>query len=206
MLTHLGSAHDALREASRLRGMPYGPMTVLETATLVACGLTSAALVLLLDVNLRLPGHSILRAVFPMAFGLAVVPRHGAGSVMGASAITAAAALLFTGWGDRGLGSLTSLCLIGPVLDWSMRWSVSHKRVYVSFLSAGVLTNLMAFAVQLLAKSQGLDAGGGKSIMRWLPFAAITYPTCGALAGLISAMAWFQWSGRRSHPPTGPVS
>jgi hypothetical protein len=176
-------------------------MSALEMATLVVCGMTSAAFVLLLEFNLRLPGHSILRAVFPMAFGLALVPRHGAGSVMGAGAIAAAAGLLFGGWGDRGLGSLTSLCLIGPVLDWSMRRSANGRWVYASFLTAGLLTNLAAFAVQTLAKSLGWDAGGGKSIMRWLPFALLTYPTCGALAGLISAVVWFRWTGRRLDPP-----
>ena len=34
-----------------------------------------------------IPGHAILRAVFPMVTGLALVPRRGAGTVMGLGAM-----------------------------------------------------------------------------------------------------------------------
>jgi hypothetical protein len=124
---------------------------------------------------------------------------------MGAGAISAATLFLFTGWGERGLGALTSLCLMGPMLDLSVRKSKTGRRVYFSFIIAGVLTNLAAFAVQVTAKSFGLDSRGGKSLMKWLPFALMTYPTCGAIAGLLSAVVWFRWSGDRTDSGPDPT-
>ncbi len=166
---------------------------LVETAALLLCGMAAAFAVLLLEFKWRLPGHAILRGVFPMAMGLAMVPRRGAGTVMGLGAIATAAVVLTSGWGEKGLGSLTSLFLVGPLLDLSTRWSTSGKRVYLAFMSAGVLANLAAMSMQVVAKSMGWGGGGGKSLAAWLPLACVTYPTFGAVAGIVSAAALFRW-------------
>lgn len=197
--------NDPLGTASRLQPAP-GSMArqtlgLVETLTLLMCGVTAAAAVLLLEFKWKLPGHAILRGVFPMAFGLAMVPRRGAGTVMGCGAMAAAAVILGTGAGEKGLGSLTSLFLVGPLLDLSTRWSTSGKRVYFSLISAGVLANLAALGMQIVAKSMGWSGGGGKSLSAWLPLACATYPTFGAVAGLVSAAALFRWRASTPHEP-----
>lgn len=197
----LFSWHSPLSAASRLRVTPGAgitPISVSETAVLLACGATAAAAVLMLDFKLQLPGHAILRAVFPLALGLALVPRRGAATVMGAGAVSTAAALVFGGWGEKGLGSMTSLCVIGPLVDLAVSRSSTGRRVYLSFITAGVLTNLAALAVQASAKYFGFGGGGGKSLAVWLPMALVTYPVFGAVAGLVSAAAWFRWNAPAS--------
>lgn len=165
------------------------------------CGVASALAVTTLEFKLKLPGHSILRAVFPMAFGLALVPRVGAGTVMGIGAATASILMTMAGWGERGLGAVTSLYLIGPCLDLAVCRAKSGRWIYLSLVSAGLMANLAAMAVQVTAKSMGWKVQGmGKSLAEWLPWAAITYPLCGILAGLLSAVVWFRWNSGRQHP------
>lgn len=195
--------NGSLGGASRLPRARRGasaPISAIEAGLLLLCGFSAAAIVLTLEFKLKMPGHSILRAVFPMAFGLAAVPRRGAGTVMALGAVLTALGFSFTGWGERGLGAMTSLCLIGPCLDLALRHAGTGRRIYGSFVAAGVLTNLAAMAVQIAAKSAGWKvAGTGKSLAEWLPRAAVSYPLCGALAGLISAIIWFRWNaGRQS--------
>jgi hypothetical protein len=188
--------------ASRLQPAPWSStrdtIRVVETALLVTCGIAAACAVLLLEFKWRLPGHAILRAVFPMALGMAMVPRRGVGTVIGLSVLATTAVILGGGWGEKGVGSLTSLLLIGPLIDLSSRWSTSGKRVYLALMSAGVVANLLAMTMQVIAKSMGWGGGGGKSLSAWLPLAAMTYPTFGIVAGLVSATALFKW---RDPPP-----
>lgn len=65
-------------------------MLSLERTTLLLAGFLAAAVTAFADFSLKIPGHSIIRAIFPMAFGLAVAPRRGAGCVMGGSAVVSA--------------------------------------------------------------------------------------------------------------------
>lgn len=226
MSTNLLPWNGSLGQASRLptlRRNQSSPITVVETATLVGCGIGAAVAVIILhfelmlpdyplvravfpaemiQTKLRIPGHSILRAVFPMALGLALVPRRGAGTLMGISAAASVFGFSYAGWGDRGLGAITSLMLIGPCLDLAMRGKGTGKRVYFSFIIAGVLANLAAMSVQIAAKSAGWrGTGTGKSLALWLPNAAMTYPICGAIAGLIGALVWFRWNAKQREEP-----
>lgn len=169
-----------------------------EAATLFACG-AAAAMVALAEFKLRLPGHSILRAAFPMVLGLSLVPRHGAGSIMGLGAVATTGVLQMFNLGDRGFGSMASLFLVGPCLDLALRTVRNGFSVYLALIATGVGVNLAAMIVQAVAKSAGWDAGGGKSVAAWFPFAALTYPLSGGIAGLLSACAWFRWKA----PPSG---
>jgi len=188
--------NPSLARASRLRPFAQDAehaITRTETLVLLSCGALSAAAVLLVEFKLKVPGHAILRAVFPMSLGLALMPRRGAGTLMGLGAIATATVLLAGGHGKEGLGALTSLCLIGPCLDWAVRGSRSGRRVYLSLVLAGVAANLGAMSIQAAAKGFGWDVST-KSLAMWLPMAAMTYPITGAIAGLLGAVAWFKWS------------
>ena len=69
-----------LRTASRLPTLSSeAKVSAAELATLLACGALAALAIGLLHLQFRVPGHAILRAVLPMAFGLALVPRRSAG-------------------------------------------------------------------------------------------------------------------------------
>jgi hypothetical protein len=57
---------------------------------------------------------------------------------------------------------------------------------------AGLGANLVAFLVRGGAKLISGGAIEGMPLEVWLPWAAITYPAFGLLAGLISAAVWFR--------------
>lgn len=197
------SWNESLSQASRLQPAPWSrtgtAVRMVESLLLMTCGMAAACTVLLLEFKWRLPGHAILRTVFPMALGFALVPRRGSGTLMGLSALAASTVIIGAGWGEKGFGSLTSLLLIGPLLDAALRWSSNGKRIYFALISAGMLANLLAMGMQVAAKSAGWSGGGGKSLSAWLPLACVTYPAFGLLAGSISAAAFFRW---QSSSPT----
>lgn len=175
------------------------PASAVEVATLLLLGATSSAAVMLVDFNLRLPGHAILRSVFPMALGIALVPRVGAGWILGVGAWIGVPCLLAMGVVEKGWGAITSLCLTGPLLDLALRRVRSGWRVPVAFALAGLASNLGAMAVQVTLKLTGFGGGGGRRFGEWLMTAAVTYPSFGLLAGLLSAAVWFHW--RMPRPP-----
>ena len=172
------------------------PITSTETLVLLGCGIVAAVGVLLIEFSLKLPGHAILRAVPPLALGLSLVPRRGAGTVMGIGALATTGVILGAGWGEKGHGATVSLALIGPVLDLAMRSSTGGKRIYGAFISAGMVANLAAFAFQAGSKYFGWG-GGGKPLAAWLPLAIVTYTAFGAAAGLLSAAICFRWNDRQ---------
>ena len=118
--------------------------------------------------------------------------------MMGLSAVATALWFSVVGWGERGLGAMTSLYLVGPCLELAARSKGSGRRIYLSFIVAGVSANLVALLVQTMVKLAGWKVSGmGKSLELWLPRAAVSYPVCGAFAGLISALVWFRWNARQ---------
>lgn len=171
------------REHEGLRGA--------EIAFLLGTGAVAALASAFLDFGLRIPGHAIIRAVFPMAFGLAVVPRQFAGTMMGAGALVTAGMIRAGGWGGLGLGAMTSLLLTGPMLDLALWRARRGWRLYLGFAVAGLMCNLAAFVVRGGVKFGGLDSVTGRPVAAWLPVAVGTYALCGVLAGLISALVWF---------------
>jgi hypothetical protein len=192
--------HEGLRAAGRVPALSgAAPISLVEFLTLLLIGAGAAALsIAMADFNLRIPGHAILRAVFPMALGLALVPRQLGGCVMGGSALVTGLLLQGTGVGRTGVGALTSLCLTGPLLDLALWGARSGWRLYLGFVLAGLGSNLVAFAVRAGARLMGLDGGGGGAT--WWYTASISYPLCGLAAGLFSALVWFHFR-RRTKPP-----
>jgi hypothetical protein len=198
--------HNGLLGASRMPSLarPGRAISVVEVAVLVLLGVIAAASTSLLRLPLRIPGHAILVSVFPMALGLALVPRRLSGSVMGGSALATAFIFRATGSGV-GSGAMTSLAMTGPLLDLALLGATRPWRVYLGFVLAGLGSNLTALFVRWSFRALGVRqrVGGGGGIDEWLAVAPWTYIVCGVLAGLISALVWFHLRGRRPAEPPG---
>lgn len=168
-------------------------ITALEWGILLSAGIAAALSSTLVNLHVRVPGHAILKVVFPIAAGLAIVPRRGAGTVACASALATAFTLRFVGYSGSGLGfgAMTSLTLIGPLLDWTLRHASSSRAVYVGVMLAGLAANLLALLVRGSLKAIGLEHAGGRPLSIWLSQAVVTYTLCGLAAGLLSAFIWF---------------
>ena len=213
-----GIAHPSrLRPAS---GLPVA-VPMWEIALLAVSGALAAVSVGLLELRLRIPGHSILNAVLPMAIGLALAPRRYAGAGMSLAAITTAFGLQWAGRGEFGAGSWTSLASMGPALDfmlgsrWGQRWPSFSVAV------AGLLANSCAFVAKAAEKwtqatatssygmgqgrgnglgggggggmggGRGLGNGMGRNWDEWIAVAPYSYLLCGLLAGLLCGVALF---------------
>lgn len=178
---------------------PNEQTRALEMLFLVACGAAAAFASVYLDFRLRIPGHAILRAIFPMALGLAAVPRRGAGTVMGGSALATGLVLgTVAPAGGFSFGALTSLTLTGPLLDLALRQAAGGWRLYAGFAFAGLAANLVAFVIRGGAKMLGLEHLGARPLSDWMLQASVSYVLCGLLAGLISGFIWFQASRPRN--------
>ena len=183
-----------LSGSSRLRTIVSNNerVNLLEIATLIAAGITAATATGLLEFGLRIPGHAILKCIFPMILGLAIVPRQGAGTAMAGSAFVTGFFLRVGGpMTGLSVGAMTSLIVAGPILDWSMTGAKSPRSIALRGAFAGLLTNLIALAVRGGAKLSGFESLGKASFASWFGKAALTYPICGLLAGLLSALVWF---------------
>jgi hypothetical protein len=174
-------------------------VTVAEYTALVLMGLFAAACSALVEFKLRIPGHAIIRVIFPMALGLALVPRRGAGLVMGTAAVAGAYGMHLMALRSLGSGALTSLILTGILLDAAVRYARRPWQVYAGVVVAAVASNLCAMAVHAVEKVGWLGAAHGGSLATWLPRAAVTYPLCGLIAGLVTAVALFRTRSRRVH-------
>ncbi len=202
MTASLLPRHPGLFSTTRLRQLATDATaaTVRDWLLLAAFGVLAACSSTFLDLGIkRIPGHAILRVVFPMALGLALVPRRGAGCVMGGtSAITAACFQLAGFRGEAvGLGAFTSLTATGPLLDWTLRRANTGWRQYVAFSLAGLASNLLALGVRGGAKAIGWEAAGRRPLVEWLSQAVGTYILCGLIAGLISGIVLFSFRSRR---------
>jgi hypothetical protein len=201
MSTALLPPHGELLAASRLRPWISAPdaARAADWCLLLSAGSAAALASGLLDLNLRMPGHAILRVVVPMGLGLALVPRRGAGVLMGVAALFTAMGLRVAGCSGDGLslGALTSLVAAGPLLDVALRRTTGGWRLYAAFAAAGLVSNLLAFGVKFAAKATGFE-GGSKPLGAWLMQAPFTYVICGALAGLAAGIIGFH--ARRTAP------
>jgi hypothetical protein len=172
---------------------PGQTVPLIEAVALLLVGAVAAVLTTSLDLHLRIPGHAIIRSVFPMAFGLALVPRRLAGVCMGAGAGVMGAVLKVGGAGI-GPGALASLCLTGPCLDVALLAAGSGWRLYPRFALAGLASNLLALVIRFGTRAFEWDHDRGMA--EWFRQAVLTYPVCGILAGLVSAAVWFNLRDR----------
>lgn len=155
--------HEGLLVRSRLRtaASPVGRTRTWELAWLMTMGVAAASAATLGDWSLGLPGHAILRIVFPMTLGLALVPRHAGGFVMGASALATTAVYKAVGLGIPGTGAMTSLVAFGPILDMMLWRGRRGWQLFGGFALAGLSSSLLALGVRGTARLLG--AGPAKS-------------------------------------------
>lgn len=190
--------HDALGISRRLPPfLQTAPrISPAELAVLVLLGVCAAVLTVVVKLGLGVPGHNIVRVIFPMALGLAVVPRHGAASVIGVSGTAAAVVLAMGRSGGLGVGALTSLALTGLLLDLVLIGARNGRSIYVRLTLAGLAANAAAFLIRGGSKAFSGGQLDGLPLEVWWPKAAVTYPLCGIIAGLISAVVWFRATAR----------
>jgi hypothetical protein len=205
MIRAILDVHGGLFESSRMPTLarPGQNVSALEVALLLLLGTGTTLAATFDNFHLGIPGHAILWTVFPTALGLAVVPRRTSGCMMGLSALATALGLRAMGTSGTGVGAMTSLALTGPLLDLAL-WRVEKGwRLYLGFALAGLGSNVAAFFVSW--GMRGIDlahkAGSGGGGAAWLARAAWTYPVCGLLAGLLSAVVWFHFRQRQSEQP-----
>lgn len=197
--------HPGLTGTTRLKWIAsdQAAASLRDWLILLTAGIVAACCSTFLDFEIkRIPGHAILRVVFPMAVGLALVPRRGSGTVMGASALVTGFALRIAGFKEEalGMGALTSLIATGPLLDLALRRVNGGWKQYVAFALAGLASNTAAFAVRGTAKAMGWERAGRRPLWEWLAQASFTYLACGLVAGLISGLVLF-YARRRDAAP-----
>lgn len=207
MSTGFLQKHPGLTATTRLRLIASEDVlpSVRDWALLAVFGVLAACSSTFLNLGIqRVPGHAILRVVFPFALGLALVPRRGAGSVMGVTAALTGAGLQYAGFRGEGMGfgALTSLIATGPLLDWTLRRANGGWRQIVAFAFAGLASNLLALGVRGTAKALAWESSSGKRPLgEWLTQAVDTYILCGLIAGLISGAVLFSVRPRHDHAP-----
>ncbi len=197
------AVHSGLQSGSRLPVLSQESrgVRIAEWSVWITMGCVAAIVSALPDLALKMPGHAVVRSVFPMTLGLAIAPRHLGGAVMGASGLVTGLLLRAFNASDIGLGALTSMALTGPMLD-AVLWRMQSGgwRLYVGIILAGVLANTAAFGVKL---SEKLIFGQGKrKFADWLMNALWSYPLFGIVAGLISALVWFKWRATMPKEPS----
>lgn len=198
MRTGLLSLDLGLSRAARVPGIADrgGAVRAAELVVLALAGATAAILTHVVRFRLGIPGSNIIFVAFPLAFGFALVPRRGAGTVMAGSALATTGVLWLAGLRLDGVGAQTSLLLTGPFMDLALRWGRHRWRLYGAFILACIASNAAAFGVRALAKVYGLAGAGGGAGRRfdlWLPQAIWTYALAGLIAGFVSAAAWFHY-------------
>ena len=193
------TVHEGLTATARMPSLARAGQRVsaLELLVLLLSGAGAAAAVGMAKLGLGIPGHSIVLAVFPLALGLSLAPRHLAGSVMSAGALGTAWMLQGAGTATFGSGAFVSLCLLGPMMDLALRGARSGWRVYAALVVAGTATNLTALASRAGTKLLGLDIGGRPFDSWWLQ-AMGTYTASGIVAGLVGALCWFHFNRRQA--------
>ena len=205
-MSALSLAADArLAAVSRFGTARTATVSKTELLFLLGVGAGTAVLRTVLDLRLQVPGHSILLVVLPIVMGRAATPRRGAGTVIGAGAAGTAALLWLAPVGARfGLGAFTSLVLTGPLLDLFLRLLPRGPGVYLACVTAGTVSNMLAFAVKAVLKLAGMNTGlhPGAIYEIWITRAALTYPACGVIAGLLSAWICFRFR-RAADPDSG---
>jgi hypothetical protein len=190
--------HEALIDTARLPSLARSRQRIstAEVLLLLTSGAIAAAAVGMAKLGLGIPGHSIVLAALPLAFGMSLAPRRLAGSVMSAGAFGAAWLLRAAGAASYGSGSMVSLCLLGPMMDVALRRVSPGWRLYAALMLSGVATNVLALGSRAAAKILGLDLAGARPFDSWWLQAIVTYSLSGVVAGLLGALCWFQFNER----------
>jgi hypothetical protein len=184
------------RLASRVAPISTKSMTSsLEVAVLIVAGCVAATAVAFLQLGLRVPGHKILLAAFPMLVGLMLVPRRFSGTMMGLAAAATIGCFSLAGVGRLQPAAVVPLLALGPILDLALAGTTrSGWQLYALCAAAGMAANLGAFMVRWGLASWGLDAADFHVLKEFGWSTAGSFAACGLVAGLLSGAACFRWS------------
>jgi hypothetical protein len=202
MIATAFSTHAGLLTATRLPalGRAEARISSAEVATLLLAGAAAAVATGFIRLGLRIPGHAIVLAVLPMAFGFALVPRRFAGLIMSGGAFGTAGALSAAGAAHYGVGAMTSLCLTGAMMDVALLGAGAGWPLYARLVGAGVASNMVAFMQRGASKLLAFDQPGTRLFDGWASEAMITYTLSGMVAGLLGALCWFQFRSQPASP------
>lgn len=184
--------HPGLSSHTRILPGERTSLRMRELAFLFLCG--AAAIVVAEYVKLpikQMPGKAILQTMIPLAIGLAVVPRYGAGSTMSLAGLLTYLTLRGTTDINIGVGSMTSALVTGLCLDVLLLRVQRGVWLYLGFVLAGLSSNLIAMLARGTAKIGNFDDLFDRPWEVWRQQAIITYPLFGILAGLICAAVFF---------------
>jgi hypothetical protein len=165
---------------------------VSEAAVLSTLGVLAAAMTLLGNLGLSLPGHAILRGTLPFVLGISLVPRRGAGTLMSIAAGLTFVTAHVTGVGMPNAAATAGVLALGPALDVLLSASRGGRILYLRAALAGLIANLLAFGFRFLTASLMAEASGTKNFLAFWPTALLSFALFGAVAGLISGIAWFR--------------
>jgi len=186
MLSSVLRIHEGLAATRRLSiATPQTKPGVWELGALLTIGVSAGLALSYAKLNLGIPGHVILLNFAPLAFGLGLVPRRGAGTAMG---LTAAATMAIAA--HTGAGAMVSMLMTGILLDLALAKAKGGLPLYAAFVVAGLGGNAAAFVARAIAKLGGVEPGAVPFSM-WWSHALVSYALCGALTGLASALLWF---------------
>lgn len=200
MATGLENQLPSFADAGRLpRLATGGRISLAEIGVLALAGFAAAGAEAWIHLNLKVPGHAILRAIVPMMLGLSMVPRRGAGSAMGFFAAVGAMLINWLPGEGISLAAGIAMTLVGPAIDLALVGADTSRRLYSRFALAGVLANVAALVVKIVAISSGLLVQK-QPLAAYLVRAVPSYLICGAIAGLIGGAICFR---ARAEDPGG---
>jgi len=176
-------------------------ITAWEVVLLLGLGAGAAVLAGFVHLRVPLPGNAILRAFLPIATGLALIPRRGAGTLMASGGLAASTALVGLGIGQLQPPALVGALALGPLLDWSLRGASRGWSIYLRMILCGMAANLLSFLARLTTALAGLDPVTSRPFTEFWPTALVSFLLCGALAGLLAALVCFR-SGKQAGVPT----
>jgi hypothetical protein len=184
--------------ASRLGplSVPTDKLGGIELFALIIAGTLATLAIAFIPLQLRVPGHAILKATLPIVLGVALVPRPFAGTISGLAAMGSVGTLLAMGTATFQPAAVMALVAIGPAIDLALyRTRTGGRSLYLRFAAAGLLANLFAFAVRWGMAWLELD-GSAHTMQRIGIWALLSFAACGVAAGLVSAVICFRSQSR----------
>jgi hypothetical protein len=181
-------------EAARRFARPIGSTgSVARAEWLILLGSGAASAVMALFIRgWGIPGSTVLQALLPMAAGLAVVPRRGAGATMGAAALVTGMLLGGLGVRPANASTLVRLFLLGACLEAGPLKSDKPGRVWPWFVAAGLAANVLGLGAKALFAQLGAEGWGGHGVFAFWPWRLLSFAACGALAGGLCAVVFFR--------------
>lgn len=157
-----------------------------ELAILGGVGLAATVAIAFVQTPIRLPGHAILKAVFPLACGMAFVAKPLAGTVACSASLFTAALLLLAGFGNLQTAALVSLLLVGPAFDWARSKNNLNRIAKLSrFALVGCAVNLIAFVVRWGTSFWQADGWHLLNFRALGSAAIVSFAVCGIGAGIV---------------------